>query len=165
MAAVTGGATSGGLRDPAGARSDMADDVVGHELAIRRVLASYCLRLDDGQFGALAELFTPDGSFSYGGTAVSGPAAIEAWFTTNQPPARRGKHLTLNSLIDVDDDHATVTSDYIWVRSVNGVISLGLAGRYQDTLVRTDGRWLIARRAAEPMSDVQESASRGGLSG
>ena len=165
MAAVTGGATSGGPRDPAGARSDMADDVVGHELAIRRVLASYCLRLDDGQFGALAELFTPDGSFSYAGTAVSGPAAIAAWFTTNQPPARRGKHLTLNSLIDVDGDHATVTSDYIWVRSLNGVISLGLAGRYQDTLVRTDGRWLIARRAAEPMSDVRESASRGGLSG
>ncbi len=136
----------------------MTADAVEDELAIRRILASYCLFLDDGQFGALAELFTADGSFSYAGAAVSGRADIEAWFTSSQPPGRRGKHLTLNSLIDVEGDHAAVTSDYLWVRSVNAVISLGLAGRYRDILVRNDGRWLMARRAAEPMGDIEESA-------
>jgi hypothetical protein len=141
-----------------------AIDALVDDLAIRRVLASYCQLLDDGKFDALSELFTPDGSFSYAGAAVSGRAAIEEWFTSSQPPERRGKHLTLNVLIDVDGDHdhdhATVTSDYLWVRSVGGDISLGLAGRYQDTLVRTDeGCWLIARRVAQPMTDMEEQAS------
>ena len=136
----------------------MTGDAVKDELAIGRILASYCLFLDDGAFGTLAELFTADGSFSYAGAAVSGRADIEAWFTSNQPPGRRGKHLTLNALIDVEGDHAAVTSDYLWARSVDGVISLGLAGRYRDTLVRQDGRWLMARRDAEPMGDIEESA-------
>jgi hypothetical protein len=136
--------------------TNMVEDIVADELAIRRVLASYCQLLDDGMFGELSELFTLDGSFSYADSEVSGRAAIAAWFTSSQPPERRGKHLTLNTLIEVDADHAGVTSDYLWVRSVAGVISIGLAGRYRDVLVRTDGRWLIARRAAEPMSDIEE---------
>ena len=41
------------------------------------------------------------------------------------------------------------------VRSVDGVISPGLAGRYRDTLVRVHGHWLIAQHAAEPMSDIE----------
>lgn len=135
----------------------MTDDAVADDLAIRRLLASYCLLLDDGHFGALAELFTPDGSFNYAGSAASGREAIEEWFTSSQPPGRRGKHLTLNALIDVDADDATVTSDYLWLRSVDGVISVGLAGRYRDTLARVDGRWLMARRMAEPMRDILEA--------
>ena len=133
----------------------MAEDAVVDELAIRRILASYCQLLDDGHFGALAELFTPDGSFSYAGAAASGRDAIRAWFTSSQPPGRRGKHLTLNVLIVLDGDRAAVTSDYLWLRSVDGVISPGLAGRYRDTLVRENGHWLIAQRAAEPMSDIE----------
>ena len=135
----------------------MTENAVVDELAIRRILASYCQLLDDGHFDALADLFTPDGSFNYGAAAASGRAAIRAWFTSSQPPGRRGKHLTLNVLIVVDGDNATVTSDYLWLRSVDGVISPGLAGRYRDTLVRDHGRWLISRRTAEPMSDIQES--------
>ena len=138
----------------------MAEDAVVDDLAIRRILASYCQLLDDGHFGALRlELVhTPDGSFSYAGTAVSGRAEIRDWFTSSQPPGRRGKHLTLNVLVVLDGDHAAVTSDYLWLRSVDGVISPGLAGRYRDTLVRARGSWLIARRRVEPMSDMQESA-------
>jgi hypothetical protein len=136
----------------------MAEDAVVDDLAIRPLLASYCQLLDDGHFGALAELFTPDGSFSYAGTAVSGRDAIRDWFTSSQPPGRRGKHLTLNVVIVVDGDHAAVTSDYLWLRSVEGVISPGLAGRYRDTLVRGHGSWFLARRLVEPMSEMQESA-------
>jgi hypothetical protein len=133
-----------------------AADAVVDDLAIRRVLASYCQLLDDGRFDALSELFTPDGSFGYAGAAVTGRAAIEEWFTSSQPPGRRGKHLTINVLIELEDDHASVTSDYLWVRSVGGEISVGLAGRYRDTLTRRDGCWLIAQRTAEPMTDVEE---------
>ncbi len=61
-------------------------------------------------------------------------------------------------LIALDGDHAGVTSDYLWLRSVDGVISPGLAGRYRDTLVRGRGSWLIAQRLLEPMSDIEESA-------
>ena len=61
-------------------------------------------------------------------------------------------------LIALDGDHAAVTSDYLWLRSVDGVISPGLAGRYRDTLVHARGSWLITRRLVEPMSHMQESA-------
>ena len=76
----------------------MADDVVGHELAIRRrSLASYCLRLDDGQFGTLRRALHARRFVQLWRNRRVGPGSIAAWFTTNQPPARRGKHLTLNS--------------------------------------------------------------------
>jgi hypothetical protein len=94
---------------------DLADD-----LAIRRTLAAYCHHLDDGDFSGLAHQFTQDGSFTYGPSHPSGRTTLEPWFAEMNPPERRGKHLTMNVVIDVEGDRAVAYSDYLFVRVVDG---------------------------------------------
>jgi hypothetical protein len=121
---------------------------VADELAIRRTLAVYCQLCDDGDFAGLADQFAPDGAFVIGGTVATGRAAVVAWFETNHPPRRRGKHLTMNTIVDVTGDSATAESDFVHLRVFDGVITPEVAGRYLDTFVRLEGRWLIGRRDA-----------------
>jgi uncharacterized protein (TIGR02246 family) len=121
---------------------------VADELAIRRTLAAYCQLCDDGDFAGLADQFAPDGAFVIGGTVAAGRAAVVAWFEANHPPKRRGKHLTMNTIVDVIGDSGTVESDFVHLRVIDGVITPEVAGRYLDTFLRLDGRWLIARRDA-----------------
>lgn len=121
------------------------------ELAIRRSLASYCQRCDDGDFSALAALFAPDGTFAYRDHAPSGRPALERWYVEHYPPDRRGKHLTMDSVIDITGDRATVVSDFMLLRVVDGAIRVENTGRYRDAFVRSGGRWLIERRDVELM--------------
>jgi hypothetical protein len=83
---------------------------LGDELAIRRTLAIYCHRCDDGDFAGLVDQFTPDGSFSYVGEVVSGRERLREWFESRQPPERRGRHLTTNTVVDIDGDRAHALS-------------------------------------------------------
>jgi uncharacterized protein (TIGR02246 family) len=121
-------------------------DRVEDELAIRRVLAAYCHRIDDGDLGAVADLFTTDGCFAFGRQEASGRAALVAWFEENHPPERRGKHMSVNPVIEIDADAATVESDFAFVRWIDGALTTEAVGRYRDTFARIDGRWRIERR-------------------
>jgi len=137
-------------------RGEPWDGAVSDLLAISRIqraLAAYCQLCDDGEFGRLAEQFAPDGSFVFAGETVTGRAALERWFEAAQPPRRRGKHLTTNSIIDVEGDRASVVSDFVFVRLLGGVPALQMAGRYRDVFVCTGDRWLIERRDVETMDD------------
>jgi hypothetical protein len=64
-----------------------------------------------------------------------------------QPPAARGKHITANTLVDVDGSTATATTDYLFVRASTGGLVLIAAGRYHDQLVRDGSRWQFRQRA------------------
>ena len=131
----------------------MSNVAVEDELAIRRTLAAYCQHLDDGDFGALAHQFTPDGTMTYGDVGgASGRDDIEAWFAGMNPPERRGRHLTVNAVIDVEGDRATVASDFAFLRFVDGELRPLFTGRYHDEFVRAEGRWLIQRRVAAPLA-------------
>jgi hypothetical protein len=123
------------------------------ELAIRRVVASYCHHTDDANFAELVDLFTPDGSFSYQGEVVTGHEQLRAWFESKQPPERRGKHLTTNTVIDIDQDRALSTSDFVFLRLPEGTTTpvIAIAGRYLDELHHIGDRWLIARREVQVM--------------
>ena len=123
-----------------------AVNAVADELAIRRALAAYCQLCDDGDFADLAEQFAPDGTFAFGDTAVTGRAGLVGWFEANLPAERRGKHLTTNTIVDVTGDAATAVSDFVHLRVIDRVITAEIAGRYLDSFVRADGRWLIERR-------------------
>jgi hypothetical protein len=123
------------------------------ELAIRRALAIYCHLCDDGDFAGLVDQFTPDGSFSYQGEVVSGQEQLRAWFESKQPPERRGKHLTTNTVVDVHGDRADAASDFVFLRLSEGsaVPEIAIAGRYRDALHRSGERWLFARREVHVM--------------
>jgi len=127
----------------------MSDIAVADELAIRRTVAAYCQHLDDGDFAAVAHQFTPDGSITFGDRGgASGRAEIEAWYAERNPPERRGRHLTVNTVVDLDGDRATAWSDFAFLGFVDGELRLLFAGRYHDEFVRAGGRWLIATRVA-----------------
>jgi hypothetical protein len=117
--------------------------------AIERVLATYCHRVDDADFEGAGELFTADGTFSFGADVATGPSGVADWLSTMQPPARRGKHLTANVVIDVDGDAATAASDFLFVRWVDGSLAIEIAGRYRDDLRRDGEGWRFERRRCD----------------
>jgi ketosteroid isomerase-like protein len=129
-------------------------NAIDDELTILRTLASYCQRCDDGDFPALVDLFAPDGTFTYRGHSPSGRAALERWFAEHYPPNRRGKHLTMDSVIDITGDRATAVSDFMLLGVTDGAISVEAAGRYRDAFVRSGDRWLIERRDVELMQGL-----------
>lgn len=131
-------------------------------LAIQRTLAGYCQLCDDGEFQRLGEQFAPKGVFVYAGQQVTGRDALERWFERAQPPQRRGKHLTTNAIIDVDveGDRASVVSDFVFVRLVDGVVRPEMAGRYRDAFVQIGDQWLIERRDVEMMGSPAGQPAR-----
>jgi len=131
----------------------MLDDAaLKDEFAVTRTLAMYCHLCDDGDFARLVELFAPDGSVAFGEEVVTGRDALTTWFALRQPPERRGKHLVMNTIVDVDGDHATAVSDYVFLRLVDGAVTPTIAGRYRDRLRRDGARWVIERRDIEIMN-------------
>jgi len=119
----------------------------GHKRS--RTLAEYCQLCDDENFSDLVQRFAPRGSFAFGGEVVTGRDDLEDWFAQNQRPELRGKHLEANAIIDVDGDRARAVSDFVFLRRIDGVVTPQIAGRYRDTLVKLEDRWLIDRREVE----------------
>ena len=118
------------------------------ESEIRRTIADYCHSCDDGRFDDYGACFTPDAVMVAMGKDIVGREAIIGWITAAQPPERRGKHVTFNTLleIDVDAGRAKGATDYMFLgRSPSGP-QITTAGRYLDEFVPVDGRWLFARR-------------------
>jgi hypothetical protein len=133
------------------AESEMTD-----QECIRRVLAEFIQLRDDKRFAEWVDLFTEDGTFEYGAHHLVGRSAIRE---NVQALLRndRGKHLCVNSIIDVSGDTASVSSDFLKVNPIDdgtGVTGYGIGtmGRYEDHFVRQGGEWKIAKRKVHIMS-------------
>ncbi len=116
------------------------------EEQILRTLSEYSLRCDDGRFDELVALFTEDAALVFGDTAHRGRPAIHAYLADVQGDGRRGKHLTANSVVEVDGDAATAVTDYLFVRPTPDGLAMVAAGRYLDDLVHDGGVWRFRRR-------------------
>jgi len=138
------------------------DASVAEELAIRRTLAAYCHHCDDGRFSELVELFTPEGSLVRGAMQLTGHAALREYLEQRQGlPEQRGRHLTLNTVVDIRTATARALSDFVYLKFVDGRLTPFLAGRYRDDLVRgDDGRWRFARREIEDWLPPAGGATR-----
>ncbi len=127
---------------------------------IEDLLLQYGRALDHRDFAAYSQLFAADGEWSGSTGTFKGPAqikaAMEAAFPTPAPgttpvagaAAGSSFHLLTNAIIDIDGDRATATSKWTFVRVVDNKPVMALAGRYDDTLIRTGGHWKILRRDA-----------------
>lgn len=134
--------------DVAGRARMLAD-----EAAIERLILDYGRHLDALDFASFAALFADDAEYN----GQVGPAAIEASMNSAFGPGSGTVwtddfHIVGNILIDVDGDTASAASRWIFVspgadagagRTVHPV----LAGRYNDTFVRTPDGWRFASRA------------------
>ena len=119
--------------------------------AIERLLLEYGRALDARDFKAYSLLFAKDGVWQGGMGTVQGPAAIQAFMekAIPGPNAVHNFHVLSNFVIDVNGDGATAWSRWMFmVPGPNNTAVAAQSGRYEDTLVREDGRWKFKRRVA-----------------
>jgi uncharacterized protein (TIGR02246 family) len=161
VAALVGGAVvlwNGTARVESGVAAAAPDDAVSERLQrledeaeIRGVLLDYGRHLDDRDFAAYASLFARDGEWVGGFGSVAEPANIEAFMEENLgtgPNTAGSYHLLSNFVIEVEGDTATAWSRWTFVTPGERGAAISQAGRYDDTLVREDGRWRFQRREA-----------------
>ena len=117
-------------------------------LEITELLNRHQIYIDLKDADGYAGLYAPDGSYESPFASATGRTDIAAMFrrvgasgfTTNK------RHFTGQSMIDVEQDRATVLS-YWWVADYAGEHPTVFAtGTYKDELKRVDGAWKIARR-------------------
>ena len=118
---------------------------------IRQIFVDYAKYLDAGDHAGYASLFADDGvMLAQLGEAV-GPAAIKEVLDKNIGPQVRGHlpeamHLMNNQRIDIDGDTATTVVVWFYLTSdEDGVPTVLQSGRYNDDLVRENGKWKIKR--------------------
>jgi len=144
-AAAQGGGTNGD--GTLAARVQRIEDIQ----EIERLLLNYGRHLDARDFKAYSLLFAKDGVWSGGMGTIEGPPAIQAFMekAIPGPNAVHNYHVLSNFVIDVKGDTATAWSRWqFMVPGPNNTAVAAQSGRYDDTLVREDGRWKFKRRVA-----------------
>jgi hypothetical protein len=126
--------------------------------AIHALLVAYGSTLDARDFDGFGRLFGKDGVYAAGGgTEAKGAAAGEMMrniFTANALGFREPNfHLFFNEVVTFNGPNrarATSMSLYMVPDETNRPMA-ALMARYEDELVRTDGRWVFARRAVKSL--------------
>lgn len=128
------------------------------------LMGDYPRALDSGDWAAYAALFAKDGTLIMGGgaTKVTGPAAIEKYFSSRPTPGaaasaapspcpvppggHRTEHVVNNLTLQIDGDMATGQAYWqtIVTRDCKAVVAG--AGHYEDVLKREGGRWKFSKR-------------------
>ncbi len=136
---------------------------VEDELAIQRVLVDYAARQDARDYVGYAALFAKNGEWVNGKNSYKGREAILKMLVDlygTPPPGyvnNDSYHISSNFQIDVNGDRATAHSRHLLVlRGPKGEPTPGLAGRYEDELIREDGQWKILRRVDTPVMPTAE---------
>lgn len=145
---------------PPAARADQAED----REAITALMWRYARALDTFDASAYVAVYTEDGEFNSGGTAVKGRQALREMIEglkkgradraaagTPSPPMY---HMTTDSWTEfIDDTHARHHTYWLTVFGPAGRGSgpnVAAAGRGVDDLVKVNGTWLIRRRNVAP---------------
>jgi hypothetical protein len=110
---------------------------IADELAIRRVLDEYCLRLELNAFDDWLDLFTDDAVYDVFRRSLHGRAEIAGMLSQ----APHGVHLPGAARIALDGDQADVVQSYLFVPNSDDKWN---SGWYQRRLVRTAVGWKIA---------------------
>ena len=139
-------------------RASKADEAVTARLQrfedkeeIQNLLLDYGRHLDSRDFAAYSALFAKDGEWVGGFGSVAAPANIKAFMEKamgTQPNVAKNYHLLSNFVIRVNGDTATAWSRWAFVVPGAQGAAIAQAGRYDDTLVRENGRWRFKRRVA-----------------
>lgn len=111
---------------------------------IRRLMAAYCHRIDDGDLAGWASLFTGDATLAIGRHEYGGRPAIREWAESSLAGApEASRHMVTNAEIEIDGATATAISDFMVLSASMSVL---VGGRYDDRLVLSDGTWSFAER-------------------
>jgi uncharacterized protein (TIGR02246 family) len=137
--------------------------------AISRTIALYGQFLDDRRFEEFGELFAPDGVWAIPGMSLEGRQQIvEVLRELEKGGPGSVKHLSFHPVIVLEGpDRARAWTDLAALIPADNGWEVVSAGRYYDTFVRHEGRWLFAVRQAEvfPMSTLAAFAPEASTSG
>jgi len=118
---------------------------------IEALLLDYGRYLDNRDFAGYASLFARDGVW-VGGFGTIKAADIKAFMekAMGTQNTARNYHLLSNFVITVNGDTATAWSRWAFVvpNPQGGGATIAQAGRYDDELVRENGRWKFKKRVA-----------------
>ncbi len=132
---------------------------------IEKLMWQYVRALDTENADAYAAVYTPDGQFGSGASAVKGREALKKMINDLRQRAAENEtksgekrpamyHVITNSFLEfVDKDHARLQAYWMTVFGAAGEKTpprVAAAGREVDQLVRVDGNWLIQIRDVAP---------------
>ncbi|WP_097974681.1 nuclear transport factor 2 family protein [Streptomyces sp. gb14] len=119
------------------------------ERACERLVVEFVRRLDLGEPGEVAELFTPDGLWEWaeGDRRIEGRDALRTYFA-GRPADRLSRRLCTNILVTLTSASTATASTYFTTFRVDGHTGgmLPPRRRYEDTFRKAEGRWLLAAR-------------------
>lgn len=124
------------------------DDLLA-ERAITRALISIARAMDDRDWAALDQLILSEVTANIGTGELRGRATMVASMRSFLDDCGPTQHLLGNVLVDVDGDTATsraYVSDLHLGTGDRSDLTFQTLGDYQDTWVRRDDAWWLARR-------------------
>lgn len=125
------------------------------ELAIRRLVAVYCHGADKRDLDRFLSVWASNASWVLSDEATFRGHDAIASVVRRQWEAFAGYvHWTSNHVVEVDGDRAKGECDVAVAVQLHNGQWLHSGGTYIDEYVRSDGRWLIARRDARRGFDI-----------
>lgn len=124
------------------------------ERECERLIIDFVRRLDLGEPGSVAELFTPDGIWEWpdGDRRVEGRDALRRYFGS-RPADRLSRRIMTNILVSLTSATTASATSYLITYRVDGYTGGMLPpqlpvniGHYEDAFSKIDGKWLLARR-------------------
>ncbi|WP_327293872.1 MULTISPECIES: nuclear transport factor 2 family protein [unclassified Streptomyces] len=125
------------------------------ERECERLIIEFVRRLDLGDPGDVAELFTADGVWEWaeGDRRVQGREALRSYFGS-RPADRLSRRICTNILVTLTSGSTATATTYFTTYRVDGHTD-GMepprpptqVGHYEDTFHKSDGRWLLCTRS------------------
>jgi uncharacterized protein (TIGR02246 family) len=124
--------------------------------AIQNLVVKYTIALDTLDADMYASVFAEDAEFTFGGNTYKGRDQIRKIVTdlkarraaAQTADAPKSYHALSNTYIELVNDHEAHHRSY-WQTITgpsSGPFTVGGMGRYEDTLVKRNGTWLIQKR-------------------
>lgn len=127
-----------------------ADEILrcADRLDIQEALSRYAIHVDTGDAQRFSQLFTEDCVWAWEaiGLRIRGRAQVRYLGEMVYRHTRGAQHAVSNVVIEVRGDSASAISQVAVLLSKTEGIYPVMVGYYEDSLVRVEGRWLIAER-------------------
>ena len=119
--------------------------------AIRALIARLAYLSDEGPLDEYATVYTPDATWTGGGTTSTGLAEIIASSTERRNsgaigPGSHARHMTIPVNIEISGDTARGTSYFMLLTAVDSAPQVTRFAVYDDEFVRTGEGWRVSRR-------------------
>jgi len=122
---------------------------IADQVEIQGLAARYNHAIDSGDAEGFVATFVEAGVLDAGpGLLVEGHPALKDFATNFASSVRAPRHVATNLVIDGESDHATLKA-YVQMYLMSGEPAqqvIMAAGKYDDTLVKEDGKWKFVRR-------------------